>query len=71
MQTADFLRLILAGTGYICIGIKLEKGYSHRFFSTPEEAAAYALAEDARGQSVYHACATFISPANRRQVNVA
>ena len=40
MQTADFLRLILAGTGYICIGIKLEKGYAHRFFSTPEEAAA-------------------------------
>ena len=71
MDTASFLRLILADTGYICIGIKLEKGYSHRFFSTPEEAAAYALAEDARGMFVYHACATFISPANRKQVNVA
>jgi hypothetical protein len=71
LDTAGFLRLILAPNGYICIGIKLEKGYHHQFFQDFDEAAAYALAEDAREQKVYHACATFISPANRKQVNVA
>src|SRR6516165_2703657 len=71
LDTAGFLRLILADNGYICIGIKLDKGYHHKFFQDFDEAAAYALTEDAREQAVYHACATFISPANRKQVNVA
>jgi hypothetical protein len=71
LDTAAFLRHVLADSGYICICLKLEKGTYHRFFQTPEEAAAFALEQDARGQIVYHACATFISPSNRKQVNVA
>jgi putative DNA primase/helicase len=66
-----FLRLILAPNGYICIGIKLDHGYHHRFFTDFDDAAAFALQEDALGKTVYHACGTFLSPVNRKQVNVA
>ena len=71
LDTAGFLRLILADNGYICIGIKLDKGYHHKFFQDFDEAARFALEQDARGQAVYHACGTFLSPVNRKQVNVA
>ena len=71
MDTAAFLRHILADDGYKCICIKLEKGTHHRFFQSFEDAAQFALASDARGLTVYHACATFLSQSNRKQENVA
>lgn len=71
MDTAAFLRFVLAENGYKCICIKVGNGYRNVFFQSFEEAAAYAQAQDALGLTVYHACATFVSPINRKQVNAA
>jgi Domain of unknown function (DUF927) len=72
MNTVDFLRHVLADDGWICIDIKLKKGVRHKFFLGDfEQAAAYVQAQDARGETVYFACATFKTSESRRQVNVA
>ena len=73
MNTVDFLRHVLASDGWICIGIKLAKGLGHKFFAPGcfEEAAAYALKMDAKGRTVYFACATFKTASSRKQGNAA
>ena len=72
MDTAAFLRHVLADEGWICIDIKLEKGFGHRWFAAGcfDQAAAYALEQDALGKTVYYACATFKTSENRKQSNV-
>lgn len=41
----------------------------HRFFETTDALADFILAKDALGLTVYHACATFKTPANRKGDN--
>lgn len=71
MNTVDFLRHVLAAEGWKCVDIKLKKGFGHNWFDDVEAAAAYAQSQDAIGKTVYFACATFKTPTNRKQVNVA
>jgi hypothetical protein len=71
VDTAAFLRHILPTEGFKCITIKSERGYFNRFFDTHEQAAAFALQQDAAACTVYFACATFTTAATRKQVNAA
>jgi hypothetical protein len=71
MYTVAFLRHVLAETGWICIDIKLQQGFGHRFFGDFDQAAAYIHDQDAKGETVYFAISTFKEPTTRKQVNVA
>jgi hypothetical protein len=42
----------------------------HKFFKSNLELAEYIIAEDARGRTVYHACACFVLPTKRTHDNV-
>lgn len=72
MNTTEFFDLILAREGHICLAIPREEGgFRHLWFDTTTAAANAVGQLDARGVTVYHACATFASKANRLQTNVA
>jgi hypothetical protein len=69
-MTSSFLAAILPRTGLRCI-VALGGVYpKQRFFETNEEAATFALAQDAKGLAVYHACATFKDKSSRKAENV-
>lgn len=76
MDTKAFLEEILPAEGYIVLAeFKVntqtnEKYIVHHFFTDTESAAETALALDAKGSEVYHACATYLTDQNRKQNNV-
>lgn len=66
MNTAEFFDLVLPGEGLICLAIPLQGGgFRHQFFNTTEKAAEAVAKIDARGVTVYHACATFTTNESR------
>lgn len=70
METADFLSLVLAREGVRCVAAVLPDGkMRHMFFHTNDEAAHAIKQLDARGLSVYFACATFIKQGSRAGAN--
>lgn len=75
MDTRSFLEEILPAEGYIVLAeFKTNndgaKYIVHHFFTDVEEAAEKALALDAKGSEVYHACATYSTNESRKQSNV-
>ena len=71
MTLSEFFALIY-GQGYRTIAFKKpeHKGFRHERFTTDDEAAKFALAKDAEGMAVYHACSTYLSMDNRKASNV-
>lgn len=75
MDTKAFLEEILPAEGYIVLAefktnADNSKYIVHHFFTDTESAAEAALALDAKGSEVYHACATYLTDQNRKQNNV-
>lgn len=70
MMTVLFLEAILPRGGLRCIVVLGGERPRQRFFATNEGAAAYALAQDKPGLSVYHACATYKDRSSRKAKNV-
>lgn len=66
-QPLDFFRAIWPTTGLYCITVLKEGQPRNQFFPTMEEAAAFALAADARGIPTYHACATYRADGERNK----
>ena len=62
MHTITFLQHILPAQGQYIASVQLKKGFLNRAFSTIDELAAFLLAEDAKGKTVYHACASYELP---------
>lgn len=72
MNTVEFLDLILAEEGLICLAIPVPSGgFRHLWHRTSESAADAISKLDARGVTVYHACATFKTKDDRKHANVA
>jgi len=70
-STVAFLDAILPEDGWRCgVVLKDDGKRFQRFFKTNEELAHFLLAQNQPGQHVYHAIATFKTPANRKQENV-
>lgn len=70
IPTADFLRAIWPTEGHYCIALKLPKGMHHQWFTSIDDAAAFAVQASARGVEVYHACASFQKRDTRKANNV-
>src|SRR6516162_3711867 len=68
-KTLAFLDLILPDEGLRCCFIAQHK--TNYFFQTNDELCAFMLNMDAQGYTVYHACSTYKTDANRKQINVA
>jgi hypothetical protein len=70
LNALAFLRAVLPDGGWYAAFSKVnEQRKYNRFFATIEELAAHIALEDARGITVYHACASFNEPVNRTAVN--
>ncbi len=60
MQLEQFFDLILSGKGRRVIAFKTKGGkFVHKYFTTSAAAARFASIMDAKGRTVYHACATY------------
>ena len=64
-----FLDHILPGEGLKCAAVLYGKGWVHKFFDSCEELAQYIASKDTRGNTVYHACATFKTNRSRKREN--
>jgi hypothetical protein len=63
MDTRNFLAAILPPSGVYLIATSTgQGGLRHKGFTSLEEAARYALDCDAKGLTVYHACASYLKP---------
>jgi putative DNA primase/helicase len=69
-QTVAFLRHILPANGLKCVLLVHGEQRRHHFFETIEGQADFILKRNSPRVTVYHACASFKTPANRKQVNV-
>lgn len=70
MNTEQFLTKILAAKGLKVIAeLTPDKRWRHTFCKHTTVAAKIAQKLDERGRTVYHACATFKTDANRKQEN--
>ena len=60
-ELKNFLRLALPPEGYYCAAVFNvgRKAPEHHWFDTVDELAAFMLAQDAAGHTVYHACASY------------
>lgn len=67
-EAVSFLRAMLPGKGLYCAFVA-ERG--HLWADSVEELARNALDQDALGQTVYHACASFETRESRKTPNVA
>lgn len=67
---ADFFDWLLPDEGWKVICILTPRGMRQIFVRTAEEMEQIALAADARGAEVYHACAVYRTNENRRAENV-
>jgi hypothetical protein len=66
----EFLEQILPNEGHLC-GVSVRAGgFHHRFFQTTADLAAFILAEDALGHTVYFACSSYREPTSRKGANV-
>jgi hypothetical protein len=65
-----FLKHVLPEDGWYCATVFYGVKVVNRFFATIQELAQFILYEDNRGNTVYHACATYREPTRRRQNNV-
>lgn len=66
----SFLKHILPAEGYKCATAITETRKFNRFFLSFEELAGFITSQDALGQTVYHACASFKTNESRKQNNV-
>jgi hypothetical protein len=64
-----FLALVLPTEGYKCAVVLDGDRRRQKFFKTTDELANYILQQDGLGRTVYHACAVFKTPDNRKSVN--
>lgn len=77
MDTQKFLEAILPSEGFIVLAefrTNQEtnlKYIVHHFFTDVSEAAQTIAKLDAKGNEVYHACATYLTDENRKQSNVS
>lgn len=64
MDTVEFLRHVLPMQGHYVLAYRpRDKQYiAHKTYPTPEAAATGALKLDAKGATVYHACASYVEP---------
>lgn len=70
LNAVAFLRTIMPDGGWYAAFTKIsEERKYNRFFATVDELAAHIASEDARGATVYHACASFNEPINRTASN--
>lgn len=69
--TVEFLRQLLPDTGFKVAAVFTGSKVKHHFFEDVETLAALLLSEDNRGKTVYHACASYVTKASRKQDNVA
>jgi hypothetical protein len=68
-STEAFLRHILPTEGYYCCAT-FKGGHCEQYFTPSIDALVERiLVEDANGNTVYHACATYLSPGRRTQDN--
>ena len=58
-----FLSTVLPSTGNYCVAISRGSGFIHRFFDNVDAVNTYALKQDAKGQTVYVAQATYTDEA--------
>jgi hypothetical protein len=68
-MTSSFLAAILPLNGLRCIRVFRPRPKNY-FFETNEEAMTFALAQDALGHKVYHACATFKDKSSAKAENI-
>jgi Primase C terminal 2 (PriCT-2) len=66
----QFLRAILPANGLKCAMVLCGERRRHYFFATTEELADFLLWQDSLARTGYHACASFKTAANRKQLNV-
>src|SRR3990172_1826674 len=59
MNTLEFLKKILPGTGLYIVARLVNGKWRHQVCDSLEEAAQYVLAFDAQGVPTYHACAAY------------
>lgn len=73
METLEFLSLVLPNEGYRCViaALPKPKGWQHIFLTSNEEAANAVSKLDAREQTVYFGCASFVQSGSRAGSNVA
>ena len=71
MDTANFLRRIWPATGHYCLMLVTPRGLRHRWFQDIDEAAKTAHQQDEMRNTVYHACSSFTTTANRKMPNAA
>lgn len=71
MTTFDFLTSILPPAGHYCLAVKLPKGMKHYWYESIAAMAKAAVAFDQKGETVYHACASFKTPDSRKAPNAA
>lgn len=71
IRPSDLSTHLWSREGWRCIVTISKAGVRQAFFKTDEEADDYALQMDqAEGVHVYHACATYQEPGNRKKENV-
>jgi hypothetical protein len=66
----QFLGAILPANGLKCAMVLFGERRRHYFFATIDELADFLLQQDAIARTAYHACASFQTTRNRKQVNV-
>ena len=66
-----FLRAVLPKQGYKVAAVFEGRAPRHYFITAIEELAQLILAWDGMGETVYHACASYVEPTRRTQENVA
>ena len=71
MDTGEFLRRVWPSVGHYCLVVPGGRGFKHLWFKEIDDAVAEALARDARGETVYHACVAFNEAGSRKSVNAA
>lgn len=65
----DFLRLILPPDGYLCAHVLDGDRHWQRFFTNVDDLWDFIRQQDELGRTVYHACASYQTTANRKQAN--
>ena len=69
METIEFFQRVWPRTGHYCLDTKTKRGFKHHWFTSMEAAAEAVLALEMRHGTVYHACASFLEPINRKAAN--
>ena len=75
MDTKEFLELILPREGVYMVGVATTTAdgrptMKHKAFTSFDEAAKYITVQDAKGESVYHACSAYLKPPYRNSEGV-